>query len=82
MFFAKGKEKNMSQQHQKWNNLVLKKLEERNWSNADLAQAVGFKRTSSVISELLKNGKGSDDLKLKISKTLGIAEPWTKFEEN
>ena len=71
----------MSTQHQKWNELVKQKMAERNWNNADLAQAIGFKRTSSVITELFKIGKGSDDLKLKISKKLGISESWEKFEE-
>lgn len=71
----------MSTQHQKWNELVKQKMAERNWNNADLAQAIGFKRTSSVITELFNTGKGSDDLKLKISKKLGISESWEKFEE-
>lgn len=71
----------MSTQHQKWNELVKQKMAERNWNNADLAQAIGFKRTSSVITELFSIGKGSDDLKLKISKKLGISESWEKFEE-
>ena len=59
----------MSTQHQKWNELVKQKM------------AIGFKRTSSVITELFNIGKGSDDLKLKISKKLGISESWEKFEE-
>ena len=71
----------MSTQHQKWNELVKQKMAERNWNNADLAQAIGFKRTSSVITELFNISKGSDDLKLKISKKLGISESWEKFEE-
>lgn len=71
----------MSQQHQKWNHLVMQAMEKRGWSKADLAQAVGLKRTSSAISELFSEGKGSVDLKLKISKLLSIREPWEEFEE-
>ena len=75
------KELYMSTQHKKWNELVKQKMAERNWNNADLAQSIGFKRTSSVITELFNLGKGSDDLKLKISRKLGISESWEKFEE-
>ncbi|AZF90828.1 hypothetical protein CHPC925_0027 [Streptococcus phage CHPC925] len=35
----------------------------------------------SAITQLLKEGKGSDDLKLRVNKKLRINEPWEKFEE-
>lgn len=76
----KGKIK-MSQQHQKWIALVEQRLKEKNWSKADLTQAVGL-RSQGTITDLLKTGKGSVDLKLRVSKILGIREPWEEFEEN
>lgn len=69
----------MSRQHQKWIALVERRLEEKNWSKADLAQAVGL-RSQGTITDLLKTGKGSADLKLRVSKLLGIREPWEDFE--
>ena len=35
-----------------------------------------------TITDLLKTGKGSVDLKLRVSKILSIREPWEEFEEN
>ncbi|MCY7010334.1 transcriptional regulator [Streptococcus vestibularis] len=70
----------MSQQHQKWTALVEQRLKEKNWSKADLTQAVGL-RSQGTITDLLKTGKGSVDLKLRVSKILGIREPWEEFEE-
>lgn len=71
----------MSQQHQKWIALVEQRLKEKNWSKADLTQAVGL-RSRGTITDLLKTGKGSVDLKLRVSKILSIREPWEEFEEN
>ncbi|HEL1569417.1 TPA: transcriptional regulator [Streptococcus suis] len=70
----------MSQQHQKWVELVEKRLAEKGWTKADLTQAVGL-RSQGTITDLLTKGKGSADLKLRVSKLLGIREPWEKFEE-
>lgn len=69
----------MSQQHQKWVELVEKRLKEKGWNKADLAQAVGL-RSQGTITDLLKTGKGSVDLKLRVSKILSIREPWEEFE--
>lgn len=77
----KGKTIKMSQQHQKWIALVEQRLKEKNWSKADLTQAVGL-RSQGTITDLLKTGKGSVDLKLRVSKILGIREPWEEFEGN
>mgnify|MGYP004571700163 CR=1 FL=1 len=70
----------MSAQHQKWANLVKERLAEKKWTQSDLTQAVGL-RSQGTITDLLKTGKGSVDLKLRVSKILGIREPWEKFEE-
>lgn len=69
----------MSQQHRKWIELVKERIEQRGWSQTDLAIVVGV--SPSAITQLLKDGKGSDDLKLRINKKLRINEPWEKFEE-
>ena len=50
----------MSQQHRKWIALVEQRLKEKNWSKADLTQAVGL-RSQGTITDLLKTGKGSPD---------------------
>ena len=70
----------MSVQHQKWANLVKERLAEKKWTQSDLTQAVGL-RSQGTITDLLKTGKGSVDLKLRVSKILGIREPWEEFEE-
>ena len=70
----------MSQQHHKWINLVKERIEKRGWSQTDLAIVVGV--SPSTITQLFKDGKGSDDLKLRINKKLRINESWEKFEEN
>lgn len=70
----------MSAQHQKWANLVKERLAEKKWTQSDLTQAVGL-RSQGTITDLLKTGKGSVDLKLRVSKILGIREPWEEFEE-
>ena len=69
----------MSQQHRKWIELVKERIEQRGWSQTDLAIVVGV--SPSAITQLLKDGKGSDDLKLRINKKLRINESWEKFEE-
>lgn len=79
--FRERKYTKMSQQHQKWIALVEQRLKEKNWSKADLTQAVGL-RSQGTITDLLKTGKGSVDLKLRVSKILSIREPWEEFEEN
>ena len=70
----------MSQQHRKWIELVKERTEKRGWSQTDLAIVVGV--SPSAITQLFKDGKGSDDLKLRINKKLRISESWEKFEEN
>ncbi|HEM4972170.1 TPA: transcriptional regulator [Streptococcus suis] len=70
----------MSQQHKKWAELVEQRLKDKRWTKADLAQAVGL-RSQGTITDLLKKGKGSPDLKLRVSKLLSIREPWEQFEE-
>lgn len=70
----------MSQQHHKWIELVKERIEKRGWSQTDLAIVVGV--SPSAITQLFKDGKGSDGLKLRINKKLRITEPWEKFEEN
>lgn len=69
----------MSQQHRKWIELVKDRIEKRGWSQTDLAIVVGV--SPSAITQLFKNGKGSDDLKLRINKKLRINESWENFEE-
>lgn len=69
----------MSQQHLKWIELVKEQIKKRGWSQTDLAIVVGV--SPSAITQLLKDGKGSDDLKLRINKKLRINESWEKFEE-
>jgi plasmid maintenance system antidote protein VapI len=69
----------MSQQHKKWNELVEEELQKRGWTRSDLATVVGV--SPAMITQMFKNGKGSDDLKLRINKKLRISESWEKFEE-
>ncbi|GAB6634935.1 hypothetical protein BOVMAS19_12480 [Streptococcus uberis] len=69
----------MSQQHKKWSALVEQRLKEKGWTRVDLALAVGL-RSSGTITDLLTKGKGSVDLKVKVSKILNIREPWELFE--
>ena len=69
----------MSQQHKRWNSLVEEALEKRGWSRSDLATVVGV--SPATITQLFKEGKGSDDLKLRINKKLRINESWEKFED-
>lgn len=69
----------MSQQHQKWIDLVNKRLHERGWSRSDFAIVLGVSRP--MVTRLLNEGHGSDDLKLKVNKKLRISESWENFEE-
>ena len=69
----------MNQQHLKWIELVKERIEKREWSRTDLAIVVGV--SPSAITQLFKDGKGSDDLKLRINKKLRISESWERFEE-
>ncbi|SUN48813.1 phage protein [Streptococcus dysgalactiae subsp. dysgalactiae] len=71
----------MSKQHQKRVDLVEQRLKEKDWSKADLTQVVGL-RSQGTITDLLNKGKGSAELKIKVSKLLGIREPWELFEGN
>lgn len=70
----------MSQQYLKWVTIVKERLKAKGWTQADLTQAVGL-RSPGTITDLLTKGKGSTDLKIKVSKLLGIREPWEEFEE-
>ena len=67
----------MSQQHKKWIELVKQRLNEKGWSQSDLATVIGV--TPAAINRLLKEGHGS--LKLEITKKLSISDSWTVFEE-
>ena len=69
----------MSHQHLKWIELVKERIENRGWSQTELAIVVGV--SPSAITQLFKDGKGSDDLKLRINKKLRISESWERFEE-
>lgn len=69
----------MNQQHKKWNEIVKEQLKKRGWSQTDLAIVIGV--SPSAITQLFRDGKGSDDLKLRINKKLRISESWEKFEE-
>lgn len=69
----------MSQQHKKWNEIVKEQLKKRGWSQTDLAIVIGV--SPSAITQLFRDGKGSDDMKLRINKKLRISESWEKFEE-
>jgi len=69
----------MSQQHKKWIDLVKQRMEEKGWNRSDLATVVGV--SPATIALLLKEGRGSDDLKLEVTKKLSIQESWVIFEE-
>lgn len=71
--------KNMSQQHKKWIDIVKKRLHDRGWSQSDFAIVLGV--SPAMVTRLLKEGHGSDDLKLKVNKKLRISESWESFEE-
>ena len=69
----------MSQQHQKWIQLVKEKLSSEGMTQTHLARACGVK--NPTISELLKYGKGSDRLKNRVCDVLGIDETWVDLGE-
>lgn len=69
----------MSTQHKKWVDIVQKKLNEKGWNKSELAIVVGV--TPAAITRVLKDGQGSDALKLEINRKLGITESWTSFKE-
>ena len=69
----------MSQQHQKWIQLVKDKLNSEGMTQPHLARACGVKKPT--ISELLKYGKGSDRLKNRVCDVLGIDESWVDLGE-
>lgn len=60
----------MSQKQKIWIALVKERLYNLEWTQTQLAEAVGV--TNSTISELFKYGKGSRKLKDNISKVLDI----------
>lgn len=60
----------MSQKQKIWIALVKERLYNLEWTQTQLADAVGV--TKSTISELFKYGKGSRKLKDNISKVLDI----------
>ena len=69
----------MSQQHQKWIQLVKTELNSKGMTQTHLARACGVKKPT--ISELLKYGKGSDKLKNRVCDVLGIDETWVDLGE-
>lgn len=68
----------MSQQHTKWLELVQEKMNQKHWNRSELAVVLGV--TPAAVTRLLKDGHGSDDLKLEVNRKLGICESWNKFE--
>ena len=60
----------MSQQQKLWVALVKERLCNLGWSQTQFAESVGVAK--AIISELFKYGKGSRQLKNKISKVLEI----------
>ena len=60
----------MSQQQKLWVALVKERLYNLVWSQTQLAESVGVAK--ATISELFKYGKGSRQLKQKISEILEI----------
>nr|UWG81011.1 MAG: helix-turn-helix domain protein [Bacteriophage sp.] len=75
----KKKGENMTQQHQKWIQLVKDKLNSEGMTQTHLARACGVKKPT--ISELLKYGKGSNRLKNRVCDVLGIDETWVDLGE-
>jgi hypothetical protein len=67
----------MSQQHQKWIQLVKDKLNTEGMTRTHLARACGVKKPT--ISDLLKYGKGSIKLKNRVCDVLGIDETWVEL---
>lgn len=69
----------MSQQHQKWIQLVKERLHDEQMTQTHLARACGVAK--ATISELLKYGKGSNKLKNKVCDVLHIDDSWTNLED-
>ena len=69
----------MSQQHQRWIQLVKDKLNSEGMTQTHLARACGVKKPT--ISDLLKYGKGSNKLKNRVCDVLGIDETWVELGE-
>ena len=51
----------MSQQHQKWIDLVKKRLHERGWSQSDFAIVLGV--SPATVTRLLKEGHGFETIR-------------------
>lgn len=56
---------------------IKTRLIELDMTQTELAKQVPV--AGSVISELLRYGKGSDTVKEKVSEVLGIDNPWAKI---
>jgi Predicted transcriptional regulator len=61
-----------------WEDEVRKKLSEKHWNQVDLARVIGV--TPAMISYMLNEKKGSDELRLKVSKALNVKSNWKKFK--
>lgn len=57
---------------------IKTRLIELDMTQAELAKQVSV--ASSVISELLKYGKGSESVKEKVADVLGIENPWENIQ--
>lgn len=57
--------------------LIKTRLIELDMKQSELAKSVNV--SSSVISELLNYGKGSDNVKQNVATVLEIENPWDKF---
>ena len=64
----------MSKELKKIKAKIKARLIEMDMTQTELAKQVSV--TSSVISELLKYGKGSESVKEKVADVLGIENPW------
>ena len=67
----------MSKELKKIKAKIKTRLIELDMTQTELAKQVSV--ASSVISELLRYGKGSDTVKEKVSEVLGIENPWAKI---
>ena len=67
----------MSKELKKIKAKIKTRLIELDMTQTELAKQVLV--ASSVISELLRYGKGSDTVKEKVSEVLGIENPWAKI---
>ncbi|MDY3042522.1 XRE family transcriptional regulator [Streptococcus pluranimalium] len=66
----------MSQELKEIKAQIKVRLIELDMKQAELAKSVNV--ASSVISELLTYGKGSDSVKSRVAEALGIENPWVK----